>query len=185
MTTAVANLKDTWSTINKNTSSSASAIIYTWIDQPMEEIFTTSAEQENFANFYSRVKKDLLGNLNQDYNFATFQGTVLKGTNSEGKDFYYPPTNFIRFKNTDWDFLNIYRKLGNNIWGQSMFGCFNYIGYIKDSNEELAIPEEFYELLGYELLQKHPLLKQKIINSQFDIISNILKAKQNLINLNL
>ena len=185
MTTAVANLKDTWATINKNTSSSAVAIIYTWIDQPIEEIFTVSTDQENFAHFYSRVKKDLLGNLNQDYNFATFQGTASKGTDSNGIDFYYPPTNFIRFKNTEWLLNNMLRNFGANAWGKTIVGHFNYIGYIKDSNEELVIPEEFYELLGYELLQRHPLLKQKIINSQFDIIGNSLKARQNLINLKL
>lgn len=185
MTTAVANLKDTWATINKSTSSSASAVIYMYLDRPLEEIFTNSTDQENFADFYSETKKKLLADTNQDYNFCIFENQVFKGTDSQGKTFYYPPTNFIRFRRTDWRLINLQKQIRKNFWNTIAEHTFQYIGYIKDTNTDVEIPNEFYTLLGCELLLTHPILRKSTMDNAGMISEQLLTTRHSLISLKL
>ena len=62
---------------------------------------------------------------------------------------------------------------------------FQYIGYIKDTNTDVEIPNEFYTLLGCELLLKHPMLRKSTMDNAEMISEQLLTTRHSLISLKL
>lgn len=164
------NQYDTYNDIDKSFNSSIGIILEYINEDDLTNLCQTEIEQNRFANEYSKIKQELFSYYGLlDFKFCTFKNKPLKLTNSKGEVSYQAPTNFIRFLKDDKKRNNLMILSKSNSEGmQSLYGEeFYYIGYIKDTNTEISIPQTFKEMVACQMLRSSVMFIDRINNPAY------------------
>lgn len=140
--------------------------------------------EKKIAREYTRIKKEIFEDPNVDWKFCIFEGQSIKVVDTQGKTYYKPPTNFLRFLKTNTNFKNHLITHGYNKTFEMLAGStFFYIGYIKDNDsntyKQNAIPQEIKEAIAFKMLYT---TFRKNTTSPIDIRDYYLKYSNSLAN---
>ena len=159
------NSYDSYSDINKSNNSAVAIILEYMEQETLDDIFQTSHLKNQFARNYSETKKELFSQSNNiDFKFCTFQNLIIKTLDAQEQTTYQAPTNFIRFLRNDKRKNNQMIISKSNSEGiQSLYsGNFYYIGYVKDSNPEIQIPDDFMVMLASSMLTSKKIFTDRL-----------------------